>query len=116
MDRIRHMGTLTINYPAPRPTPTTQEDEQLRRSRLAYAEAAVRKTVALLMDDLPFDERVLVARQHTANLVHRATVRTAYGLGTFTDQRVLALHAATKAAVRPVTRTACAAHTAGGVR
>lgn len=77
---------------------TRQWDERLRRARLMKADADVARTAALLTADQPFAIRVRIAAEHQDNLLHRAELRTRYGIPTFTDQRVLA-QAATRIAL-----------------
>jgi hypothetical protein len=93
MDRNRHMATHTISSAPGAVSPRghiSQEDERLRRARLAYADAAVNKTARRLTLDLPFDERYQAARDNEDALLARAELRTRYGIATFTDQRIIA--------------------------
>jgi len=97
MDRIRPMGIPTINQPAPRPTSLPSRALTL----IALAEAAVNRTAGHLARDLSSSERFIVARAHQENLLHRATIRTAYGADTYTDRRIIALDKATRALFTP---------------
>ncbi|NUP47244.1 MAG: hypothetical protein HOW97_08010 [Catenulispora sp.] len=54
---------------------------------VAAAEAAVAETAGRLADDLPFEERYQVARQHEANLMALANARQAAGAATYADRR-----------------------------
>lgn len=99
--------TYTAPKPAtnrsPRVVPTaaeqyiSQEDERLRRARLAYADAAVAKTARRLTLDLRSEELHTVAQEHETNLLHRAEIRDRYGVATFTDIRILAVRDARNA-------------------
>lgn len=53
------------------------------------AEVAVAESGRRLVSDLPFEDRWEVAREHEANLLRRAEVRSSAGVATFTDRRAI---------------------------
>jgi hypothetical protein len=61
---------------------------------LASADAAVDRSARLLASGLPSVQRWLAAREHETNLLNRARLRAAGGAMTWSDQKVLAAHAA----------------------
>lgn len=87
--------------------PPAEQDEFLRRARIASAQVAVKATAhRLATTHLPFDERWELAREHEKNLRHLAVLRTEAGVATDTDRRVLYTATASVCPRRPVTAVA----------
>lgn len=85
-DRIHTNRSLT----APPVAALEQQDEQLRRARIATAQAAVDRTSKRLANTyLPGLDRRALAREHDTNLRRLAVLRIEDGTGTLTDHRLI---------------------------
>lgn len=81
--------------------PPAQQEEFLRRARIATAQAAVNATAKRLAGTyLPSDERWALAREHETNLQRLAVLRVEAGTATLNDHRLLNPDAANAAEYR----------------